>query len=337
NFHFYLQCIMCGNIKKLTLVLFACLVGQWAMAQVVVSGKVLDQQSGEALPGVNISIVNALNGTVTDLKGEFSVEVQDASAVLSFSSIGYLSQQIPVGNKEMTVLLTPSLLDLSQVVVSAGGGSQLRTDAPIAISKISPKMLEEAKAASLEQVINKVNGVYMVNLGNEQHSMGIRQPLTVKSLFLYLEDGIPLRPTGIYNHNALIEMNMNALQSIEVIKGPASSIFGSEAIGGAINFITQAPPEEASAKVGLQADNLGYRRVDFEAGNTFGETGLYAAGYYANRQNGYREHSDFHKLAFNLGANYNLGDRDKVTAALALTDYKTDMTGAIDSVDFYSK
>src|SRR5690606_33255829 len=254
NFHFYLQCIMCGNIKKLTLVLSVCLAGQWAMAQVSVSGKVLDQQSGEALPGVNISIFNALNGTVTDLKGEFTVEVQDASAVLSFSSIGYLSKQIPAGSNYMIVLLQPSLLDLAQVVVSAGGGSQLRTDAPIAISKISPRMLEEAKAASLEQVINKVNGVYMVNLGNEQHSMGIRQPLTVKSLFLYLEDGIPLRPTGIYNHNALIEMNMNALQSIEVIKGPASSVYGSEAIGGSINFITNIPP--TWAQLGLASKGI---------------------------------------------------------------------------------
>lgn len=328
---------MRGKIIASTLMLVACLMSPWAMAQVLVSGRVVDEKTGEALPGVNISVVKALNGTVTDLKGEFFVKVPDASAVLSFSSIGYLSQQIQAKSSTMTVLLQPSLLDLVQVVVSAGGGRQLRTDAPIAISKISPKMLEEAKAASLEQVINKVNGVYMVNLGNEQHSMGIRQPLTVKSLFLYLEDGIPLRPTGIYNHNALIEMNMNALQSIEVIKGPASSIYGSEAIGGSINFITQMPPEEASAKVGIQGDNLGYKRLDFEAGDTYGNTGIYAAGYYANRRNGYREHSDFHKLAFNLGANYNLGDRDKVTAALAVTDYKTDMTGAIDSAGFYSK
>lgn len=328
---------MRGKIIISTLVLTVCLSCHWAMAQVSVSGRVVDQQSGEALPGVNISVVNALNGTVSGLNGEFSIEVRDASALLSFSSIGYLTQQIKAENENMTVLLQPSLLELAHVVVSAGGGSQLRTDAPIAISKISPKMLEEAKAASLEQVINKVNGVYMVNLGNEQHSMGIRQPLTVKSLFLYLEDGIPLRPTGIYNHNALIEMNMNALQSIEVVKGPASSVYGSEAIGGSINFITQAPPVLGAAKIGMQGDNLGYKRLDFEAGDTYGKTGVYAAGYYANRRNGYREHSDFHKLAFNLGANYDLGNRDKLTAALAVTDYHTDMTGAIDSVDFYSK
>jgi len=328
---------MCGKIKKLTLVLIVCWVSLDTMAQVLVSGKVLDQQSGEALPGVNISVSNAIKGAVSDLNGEFSIDVQDYSTVLTFSSIGFMTERKQAADSPMTVSLQPSLLDLAQIVVSAGGGSQLRTDAPIAISKISPKILEEAKAASLEQVINKVNGVYMVNLGNEQHSMGIRQPLTVKSLFLYLEDGIPLRPTGIYNHNALIEVNMTALRSIEVIKGPASSIYGSEAIGGSINFITNIPPELGSAKFGVQGDNLGYKRVDFEAGDTHGKSGVYAAGYYANRHNGYREHSDFHKLAFNIGANYDLGNQDKITAALALTDYKTDMTGSIDSVDFYSK
>ena len=328
---------MCGNIKKLTLVLILCLAGQWAMAQVLVSGKVVDQQSGEAIPGVNISVVNAAIGAVSGVNGEFTIELHDPSMILSFSSIGFITKKVQANKVSETVTLQPSLLDLAQVVVSAGGGKQLRTDAPIAITKISPRMLEEAKAASLEQVINKVHGVYMVNLGNEQHSMGIRQPLTVKSLFLYLEDGIPLRPTGIYNHNALIEMNMAALGSIEVIKGPASSIYGSEAIGGSINFITRMPPEELRAKIGVQGDNLGYKRLDFEAGNAFGQTGLYAAGYYANRQNGYREHSDFHKLAFNVAANYKLGERNNFTATLSVTDYHTDMTGAIDSVDFYSK
>lgn len=327
---------MCAKFKWLTLVWILCLGPQWIMAQIRVSGKVGDQQSGEPIPGVNIAVINALHGTVTDAQGAFAIEVKDSLTVLSFSAIGYLPQRLQVG-EEMEVRLQPSLTDLAQVVVSAGSGSQLRTDAPIAITKISSKMLEEAKAASLEQIINKVNGVYMVNLGNEQHSMGIRQPLTVKSLFLYLEDGIPLRPTGIYNHNALIEMNMNALQSIEVIKGPASSIYGSEAIGGAINFLSRTAPQEAMAKVGLQGDNLGYKRVDFESGNSIDKVGFYAAGYFANRKHGYREHSDFHKLALNLGANYQLQNGDKLQATLAFTDYQTDMTGAIDSLDFYSK
>jgi outer membrane cobalamin receptor len=110
---------------------------------------------------------------------------------------------------------------LQTVVVSANRGEgQKRSLAPIAISTISSKNIQETKPTTVDQVLNKVSGVNMVNLGNEQHQMSIRQPMTTKSLFLYLEDGIPIRTTGLYNHNALLEMNLAATKSIEVIKGP---------------------------------------------------------------------------------------------------------------------
>ena len=319
------------------LILYLCLASQGLWAQVLVEGRVIDGQSGDGIPGVNISISGSVKGGVTDLEGEFSLYVEDTSSHLTFSSIGYRSYQMAVEEHVYTVVLEPTLLDLGLVVVSAGGGSQMRTDAPLAISKLQPRTLHETKPVSLDQALNKVNGLYMVNLGNEQHSMSIRQPLSLKSLFLYLEDGIPLRPTGIYNHNALIEINMAALQSIEVIRGPASSAYGSEAIGGSINFISRDASFEPNARVAVQGDNLGYKRMDFEGSYTVGKTGMFAGGYYANRTNGYREHSDFHKLAFTLRANHKLGEKDQVNAHLAIIDYDSDMSGSIDSTNFYSK
>ena len=98
------------------------------------------------------------------------------------------------------------------------------------ISTLNTRTIQDTKATSAEQLLNKVSGVNMVNLGNEQHQMSIRQPMTTKSLFLYLEDGIPVRTTGLFNHNALLEMNMASVRNIEVIKGPSSSLYGSEAI-----------------------------------------------------------------------------------------------------------
>lgn len=319
------------------LIICLCLASGGLWAQSWVKGKVIDGQSGEGIPGVNISISGSLKGGVTDAEGEFSLYLTDNSSHLIFSSIGYQSYKMEVEENDVTVILEPSLLDLGIVVVSAGGGSQIRTDAPVAISKLQPRTLHETKAVSLDQALNKVNGLYMVNLGNEQHSMSIRQPLSLKSLFLYLEDGIPLRPTGIYNHNALIEINMAALQSIEVIRGPASSVYGSEAIGGSINFISQNASSEPNARVAVQGDNLGYKRVDFEGSHTMGKTGVFAGGYYANRTDGYREHSDFHKLAFTLRANHKLGERDQINAHLAIIDYDSETSGSIDSANFYSK
>ena len=105
----------------------------------------------------------------------------------------------------LTIELESSPTALEQLIVSASRNAQLRSNSPISITKVSPQVLDETKANTLDQVLNKVTGVYMVNLGNEQHSMSVRQPLSYKSLFLYLEDGLPIRPTGVFNHNALLE------------------------------------------------------------------------------------------------------------------------------------
>src|SRR5690606_16002586 len=123
-------------------------------------------------------------------------------------------------------------------------------------------------------------------------------------LFLYLEDGVPIRPTGVFNHNALLEMNMAALSRIEVIRGPASSLYGSEAIGGAINFISLRPAAVPTGRISIQGNTAGYSRADFNVSGTFGKLGLGAYGYYARRENGLREHSDFDKLALTFKANY---------------------------------
>ena len=81
----------------------------------------------------------------------------------------------------------------------------------------------------------------MVDLGNEQHTMSIRRPIDYGASYLYLEDGVPIRASGVFNHNALLEINQFNLQNIEVVKGPVSSLYGPEAVGGAINLISQKP------------------------------------------------------------------------------------------------
>lgn len=318
-------------------VLLIIITGFPLLAQTKITGKVVDIQTGSVLPGASILNEEDNIVAITDHKGEFSIQAHNAPATFTFSSVGYRSKKFTLQENNNVIPLEQSLVALEQVVVSASRGSQSRTDVPVAITKLPAKVLDEAKATSLDQVINKVNGIYMVNLGNEQHSMSIRQPITLKSLFLYLEDGIPIRPTGVFNHNALVEMNMAGLKTIEVVKGPASSTYGSEAIGGSINFITQSASAYPSGKLSVQANNLGYKRTDFEAGNTFNKLGLYASGYYANRHNGYREHSDFHKLALTLRGDYQLGGQDKITTTATLVNYYADMTGSIDSTDFYSK
>ena len=223
---------------------------------------------------------------------------------------------------------------LQDVVLSANRTVQQRREAPVAISVIGRQVMDDTKAQRVDALLNKISGVFMVNLGNEQHEMSIRQPMTTKSLFLYLEDGLPIRTTGVYNHNALLEMNLPAAKSIEIIKGPSSALYGSEAIGGAVNVITKSAPAYTSGELSVQLNDRGYKRADGEFGTTVGKFGIIVSGYYADKRNGPIEFSDYSKKAVSIRTDYHVNVHTNWTNALTWVDYYSDMSGSIDSIKF---
>ena len=98
-------------------------------------------------------------------------------------------------------------------------GRFVRRSAPIAISILSATTLKKENVTRIDFLLNKVPGVYMPSIGNEQHMMSIRQPISLKGLYLYLEDGMPIRTSGLFSNNALIEINNAFTDHIEIIKG----------------------------------------------------------------------------------------------------------------------
>jgi outer membrane receptor protein involved in Fe transport len=158
--------------------------------------------------------------------------------------------------------------------------------------------------------------------------------MTTKSLFLYLEDGIPIRTTGLYNHNALLEMNLASVKNIEVIKGPSSSLYGSEAIGGVVNFITLAPSAIPVLKLSAQGNTIGYKRADLIHSGSAGKLGWVLSGYYANRRNGYLEYTDFNKATLTARIDYRFSETTQLTNSVSYLNYRSDMAGGIDSAMF---
>jgi outer membrane receptor protein involved in Fe transport len=307
-----------------------------AIAQQTISGQIINSQNQAPIIGASILITNSSEGTTSDLWGKYSLITTLKVDSITVSYIGFESQTVAYSsNKKISLNYSENLFN--QVIISANREAQKRKDAPIAITVLTEEQINEAKATSLEQVLNKVNGVYMVDLGNEQHSMSIRQPLTLKSLFLYLEDGLPIRPTGVFNHNALIEINKSSIGKIEVIKGPASSIYGSGAIGGAVNFISHKPTVLPVVKVNMQGNNIAYKKAEFLVSNTFKNVGIVASGNLSERKNGPRAHSDYNKLAFTLRGDWRLSDKTIWVNSTSIVDYKTDMTGGLDSLNFYDQ
>lgn len=227
--------------------------------------------------------------------------------------------------------------DLDDIVVTANRDIVKRTNTPIAIASVSAKAINDTKATTIDQLVNKVSGVYMVNLGNEQHSMSIRQPMGTRAVFMYLEDGIPIRTSGVFNHNALMEMNMAAVTKIEVVRGPSSSLYGGEAIGGAINFITQSGTAIPTASISLQANDIGYKRIDLQSGFSAGKLKMNISGYYAERSDGFLPYSDFSKFILTARVDYAFSKKTNWENSFTTMNYISDMNGGVDSIQYVRK
>ncbi|RKR11353.1 outer membrane receptor protein involved in Fe transport [Flavobacterium sp. 90] len=227
--------------------------------------------------------------------------------------------------------------ELENIFVTANRTATLRKETPVAISKITAKTINETKATAVYEIINKTPGVLMVNLGNEQHMMSIRQPMTTNAYYLYLEDGLPIRPMGIFNHNALLEINQYNLQSIEVVKGPVSSLYGPEAVGGTINLISLKPPVDPEFKFGVQADNYGYRRFQAAGGATIGKVGFHIAGISSLQENGWMTYSDYNKDNLNARIDYNISPSTRLISNTMYGKYYSDMSGTVNEDAFNNR
>ncbi len=201
--------------------------------EVTVKGKIVDVD-GNALPGVNILEKGTTNGTVSNLDGEYSIAVSSPDAVLSFSFIGYLTEEITVaGQSTIDVSLVEDIQSLDEVVV-VGYGTQTKRNVTGAIQTVSSEDLKDMPVAQVTQALQgKVSGVQInQNTGVPGEALNIRVrgqgSISAGSDPLYVVDGFPI--TG-----KLTDLNPDEIESITVLKDAAStSLYGSRAANGVI-------------------------------------------------------------------------------------------------------
>jgi Outer membrane cobalamin receptor protein len=139
-------------------------------------------------------------------------------------------------NEESLETTTP----LHTVIVSASREEQLLSETPASIGVIGEDAIRTVGATHPQQILSQVPGVAVSVTNGEGHTTAIRQPFTTSPLYLFLEDGLPIRATGFFNHNALYELDLPMAGGIEVTRGPGSALYGSDAIGGIINMLTRS-------------------------------------------------------------------------------------------------
>jgi len=215
-----------------------------AFAQTTYQGNITDINKKPIFSATIVSVKNAEKGSMSDENGNFSITLNDTNTVY-ISMMGFARQKVTLdASKTTQIVLVESFESLENVIISASREQQKRAEVPASVSVLTVEKIQERKAFGIDQLVNQVPGVFLSTstaASNEQHFMATRTPISTKSLFLYLEDGLPIRPVAVFNHNALLEMNNTSFGRVEVLKGPASSIYGSESVGGSFNFLTKNP------------------------------------------------------------------------------------------------
>jgi TonB-dependent SusC/RagA subfamily outer membrane receptor len=212
------------------------LVNSGIFQGITVTGRVLSGEDNTGLPGVNIVVQGTTVGTVSDINGDYSLEVPGESSILVFSSVGFITEEINVGTKTVIDLtLNPDITALSEIVV-VGYGTQERAKVTGAISRVSAEEITQTPVVSLDQALQgRAAGVFVTNSGAPGRNpiVRIRGIGTVGNNDpLYVIDGVPA--------GGLNTINPNDIESIEVLKDASTAaIYGSRGANGVIMVTTK--------------------------------------------------------------------------------------------------
>lgn len=150
---------------------------------------------------------------------------------------------------------------LPAVTVTGTREATLLSETPASVGVIDRATLDFTRPSHPQQLLGQIPGVAIAVTNGEGHTTAIRQGFTTGPMYLFLEDGIPVRATGNFNHNALYELNLPSAGGVEVVRGIGSALYGSDAIGGLVNVLSRTPRETAGADLSVEAGSFGWGRV----------------------------------------------------------------------------
>jgi len=229
---------ICTNVRRIALFFLSMVLSLgFAIAQErTITGTVSVESEGP-VPGVNILLKGTTNvGTITDMNGAYSIRVPGPDAVLMFSYVGYLTEEIAVGPQNVIdVVLEPDIVSLQEVIVT-GYTTQRKRDITGAIGVVEPNKLTAVPTGNVaSQLQGRSSGITVT--GSGQPGVGARVRIRGFSSFennepLYVVDGVPTQDIS--------SLNPADIESLSVLKDAgAASVYGSRASNGVIIVSTK--------------------------------------------------------------------------------------------------
>lgn len=222
-----------------------------------------------------------------------------------------------------TVVVTGSRQDTEQLKLTGN------------ISRITGEEIALVSPTHPSELLNRATGVHIHRNNGLESLPSLRSPVLTgpgaAGAFLFLQDGIALRAPGFANNNGLAEANIEQAADIEVIRGPSSTVYGSNGIHGVINVLSRAPAYALERQLALSTGPNDRYQLKGSLSDYLGDQ-AYRIDAQATKDGGYRDDSDYQMQKVNLRHDY-LSDQDTVTTQLALFNLNQETAGFIKSGD----
>lgn len=200
--------------------------------EITVTGTVTAAEDASVLPGVNITIKGTTQGTTTDESGKFTLQVPDENAVLVFSFIGFIPQEIVVGSRSVIdVALVTDTQQLSEVVVVAYG-TQTKETLTGAVSAVTNQEIATTKNENVQNMLTgKIPGLRVRQNSSEPGQFNSTIDIRGFGAPLVVVDGIP--------RDNMARLDPEDIESVSVVKDASAAVFGSRAANGVIIITTR--------------------------------------------------------------------------------------------------
>jgi iron complex outermembrane recepter protein len=237
------------RITKFLILAFFCVVGistVHAQEPAIVAGTVTDSETKEPLIGVNIIVKGSIQGTVTDVSGKFSLKITRALPVtLGVSIIGYQAKDIEVtgSNSNLSIVLEPQVMLGQEVVVSASRVEESVLQSPVSVEKMDIRAIKETPQASFYDALQNMKGIDMNTQSLTFRSVNMRGFNANGNVrTVQLIDGMDNQAPGLnFPVGNIVGISELDLESVEVLPGASSALYGPNAINGIILMNSKNP------------------------------------------------------------------------------------------------
>lgn len=294
-----------------------------------VKGRVINAVTGLPVDGATIRVDDSLAGCITNNNGEFSIsDIPEGNHTLRISHLGFAPLKYKISSSDFSndivIELEESYVNLAQVVVTGTGTHHRMADTPVPVTVITSADIKNSSATTLEEALTKLNPSFSFStngMGTTMTLNGIAQDYV-----LILLNGKKMAGEDTYSR-----INIESVKRIEVLNGAASALYGTDAIGGVINIITDEPKNtiqatsntrvsshgrwseavSADVSVGKFSSFTNYRRSESDSWqlNPIDEDGLItgkmnSVGFFSNNFDQKFAYNATDKLSFYIRGNY---------------------------------